>query len=399
MTDYFTESFAIDSAPKKLRQTADGYLVCSPRLARTGIQTYTGTEVGRPEMKEVRVYRPESEVFHVDAISSLAHKPVTIEHPSEPMTPKNWRKHAVGHLGDEVLRDGDFIRVPLIVMDAEAIDAVRKGKSQLSVGYTAVMVWADGVTPQGESYDVMQTAIRANHVAITHTARGGPKLCMGDATRSEERSMPNRTIVIDGISAEMDERSAQVVERQINKLEADIVAAKAALATAQTTTQTDVATAKTEAANAAALVQTKDAEIATLKQQLGDAKITPAKLDKLVSERVATVDRARAIIGDALVIDGKTDADMRRQVVSTKLGDTAKDWNDDMITASFNTLSVTADSGNNGNGNNGVGLSHVVHVIKNTDSLGGGDQRAKAYQTYENDLSNRWKTAGVRSPV
>ena len=171
---------AILDAKKDLRETADGYLVCRPRIARTGIQIYSGAEVGRPGMREVRVYRPESEVFHRDAITSLAHKPVTIEHPNELVTPKNWKQHTVGHLGDEVLRDGDFIRVPLVLMDAGAIEQVREGKSQLSVGYTAMMIWADGVSPEGDPYDVTQTQIRANHVAITHTARGGAKLCMGD---------------------------------------------------------------------------------------------------------------------------------------------------------------------------------------------------------------------------
>ena len=34
----FTETFTLDSANAKLRQTADGYLVASPRIARTGIQ-------------------------------------------------------------------------------------------------------------------------------------------------------------------------------------------------------------------------------------------------------------------------------------------------------------------------------------------------------------------------
>ncbi|MBP1845913.1 hypothetical protein J2046_004187 [Rhizobium petrolearium] len=52
-----------------LRRTQDGYLVADARVARTGIQLYTGPEVD-PENKHgfrdkavVRVYRPEEEVF------------------------------------------------------------------------------------------------------------------------------------------------------------------------------------------------------------------------------------------------------------------------------------------------------------------------------------------------
>ena len=203
--------------------------------------------------------------------------------------------------------------------------------------------------------------------------------------------MNTKTIMIDGVSAEMDERSAQLVERQIAKLETEVKTAQAALATAQTQTQNDIATAKTEAANATALVQNKDAEITTLKQQLGDAKMSPQKLDKMVAERVATVQRAQAIIGSSLVIEGKTDAEMRRQVVAAKLGEVAKDWTDDMVTASFNTLSVTtSDSASDHS------LSHVVQLIRNGESAGL-DTRGKAYDDYDKALSERWKTAGMRN--
>jgi hypothetical protein len=371
-----------------LRQLSDGYVVCKPRIARTGIQLYRGVEVGRPDLKEVRVYRPPEEVFSHDAVKALAGKPVTLEHPDHMVTAETWRDDAVGYLGTEILRDGEFIRVPLHLMDAKAVSEVKSGKTQLSVGYTAVLQWKDGKTPSGEPYDAVQTAIRANHVAITHTARGGPSLRMGDR-KPKEKTMGTRTILVDNISVELEDRDAQIVERRINALEKQIADANTALATAKTTAQNDIATAKTETTNATATVATKDAEIATLKQQLTEAKMSPEKLDKMVAERVNTVNRAKAIIGDALVVIGKTDADMRKQVVLAKLGDTAKDWNDDMITASFNTLSV-ADTTSSDNGN---GLQHVVQVLSHNDS-GGVDQRAKAYAQYNDDLSNRWKTGG-----
>jgi uncharacterized protein len=382
----FEETVVLDS--KTMRQTADGYMVASPRIARTGIQEYLGIEMGRPDLEKVRVYRPEGEVFARDALRSLSSKPVTIEHPDVPVTSKNWRDFAVGHVGEDVIRDGEFIRVPLVLMDANAIEEVKSGRAQLSVGYSAVIQWADGVTPGGEKYDATQTAIRANHVALTHTARGGPKLRMGDNRRT---NMATRTIMVDNLPIELEDRDALMVERHISKLAADLATAQTALATAQTTAQNDVAVAKTEAATAKAEVQTKDAEIVTLKKQLDDSKIKPADLDQMVTERVNTVQRAKAIIGDTLVIDGKTVADMRKQVVLAKLGDVAKDWNDDMIKASFNTLTVVPDSGSHN------GLQHVVSVIQNSDTTGIGDARAKAYADYETDLSNRWKTAGART--
>jgi uncharacterized protein len=96
-----------------VRITQGGYLVAEPRVARTGVQLYKGVECGRPDLDTVRVYRPESEVFDVDALSSLTHKPITAEHPSGPINASNWKKNAVGQTGDKVLRDGSSIRIPL----------------------------------------------------------------------------------------------------------------------------------------------------------------------------------------------------------------------------------------------------------------------------------------------
>jgi hypothetical protein len=381
----FTETVVLDAAAS-IRETSDGYLVCSPRIARTGIQVYQGFEVGRPDLKEVSVYRPDAEVFHQDAIASLAHKPVTNEHPEEPVNASNWRDISVGHLGGEILRDGEFVRVPLVLMDADAISEVKGGKTQLSVGYSAQLTWGDGTTPTGEKYQATQTDIRANHVAITRTARGGPKLRMGDRSKPKEKTMTIRSKIFDGITVDMEERDMQVVERHTQKLENDLDKAQKDLFELQETSKVNLAKAQTEVANGAALIQTKDAEIATLKQQLADSKLSPQQLDKMVGDRVATVQRAKTILGDSLVLDNKTDMDIKRQVVNAKLGDTAKDWNDDMVTASFNTLTV-ADTGNN----NGIRqVNEVLHLQNNN----GNDPRAKAYNEYEENISNRWKTGG-----
>jgi hypothetical protein len=384
----FVEAMTLDSTPEDMRLTKDGYLVCRPRIARTGIQLYRGHEVGRPNLAEVRVYRSESEVMHRDAMASLAHKPVTIEHPDVPINADNWADLAVGTLTGEIARDGEFIRVPLMLMDAEAINIVRGGKRQLSVGYTATLAWGDGVTPEGEPYHAMQTAIRANHVAITHTARGGDKLRMGDTGGH----MSTRRILIDGIGVEMEERDSQVVERRIADLEKQLGTATADMAALRTKGQGDLATAQTAAATAVTQVQNKDAEIATLKQQLKDAELTPEKLDQMVEERMITRTRAKALL-DSVVIAGKGDKDIRRQVVNAKMGDAAKNWNDEQVLSSFNTLQVVAGSGS-GSPNT---LRHVVDVFENIGASP--DARTKAYAEYDTNIQNRWKNAGGRSPT
>ena len=388
----FESSAMLDASTSDLRVLEDGYLVANPRVARTGIQIYRGVEVGRPDLAEVRIYRPEAEVFSRDAMKTLAGKPVTLEHPLEPVNSKNWRDVAVGRLGDEVVRDGEFIRVPLMLMDAAAIAEVRKGRHELSVGYSAILHWADGTTPDGEPYHAKQTFIRANHVAITHAARGGSKLRMGDMnpTKQEVRKMATRTIIVDSIDVELEDRDAQLIERALNRLNSDLAAANTALATTKTTAANDTAAVRTELATVTTASNNKDAEIATLKAQLADAKVTPKKLNEMARARAGLEQRAKALL-DSVVIDDKSDEEIRRQVVSTKLGDTAKDWNDDMVAASFNTLAVSAPSN---------GLQHVVNVMKHNDNFTGGvDPVAAAYKEYDDQLTNRWKTAGNRAAV
>lgn len=132
------------------RRPADGYLVADVRTAWTGIQIYLGPEVGRPEMETVRVWCPEAEVFARDSLATYAHKPVTLDHPAEPVTRDNWKALAIGQVGDEIARDGEFVRVPLVVMDASAIRAIEAGKRALSAGYACDLSFEAGHTPAGD---------------------------------------------------------------------------------------------------------------------------------------------------------------------------------------------------------------------------------------------------------
>jgi hypothetical protein len=179
-------------------------------------------------------------------------------------------------------------------------------------------------------------------------------------------------------------------ERHIAKLASELATAQSVLAAAQSTAQTDSAKAATEIANITATVAAKDAEIVTLKKQVTDATMTPQKIAQAARARSAVEQRAKALFDSVVLTDDKSDADIRRQVVNAKMGEAAKEWTDDMVTASFNTLTVTHDSSGTG------GLNQVVGLLRDND-FGGGDQKAKSYTEYNTGIENRWKTAGVRN--
>lgn len=173
----------VSLADAQVREVRDGYLVASPRVARTGVQLYLGAELGQPDRGVVRVYRPEDEVFRKDSIRTFAHRPVTDDHPPVPVTADNWREYSRGISGDEITRDGQFVRVPMMVMDTDLIRKVKDGKVELSVGYACNIEWESGVTDSGEKYDAVQRNIDVNHIAVVDAARGGKELRIGDDIR------------------------------------------------------------------------------------------------------------------------------------------------------------------------------------------------------------------------
>lgn len=309
------------------RRTGDGYLVADARIARTGIQTYAGAEIGRPEMPTVRIYRPGAEVFSEDTLKSAAHRPVTNEHPPEMVTSENWKKYAVGQTGDEIVGEGIFLRVPLMVSDEEAIQDIEGGKQELSAGYVCDVAFTAGVTPAGEAYDAVQHNIRINHIAIVRRGRAGSKVRIGDAAapwgcsplaaprpfsdhhQSKEGMMPTKTIMIDGIEIEASDQTAEII----------------------TTLRQRLADAEAAYQKAIAI---RDAELDALKA----AFLNEAEIERRAEARADLIGLARAIAG-AVETSGLSDAAIRKAVVIAKAGEGAVQGRSDAyVDARFDML-------------------------------------------------------------
>lgn len=296
-----------------VRKTSDGYLTAFARVGRTGIQLYQGREIGQvgdDATKIFRVYRAPEEVFAKDAMASAAHKPMTSDHPKKAVDAASWKKDAIGQMGDTVTRDGDFVRVPLVMMDAQAVSDWEAGKRELSLGYTCEIVMQDGVTDGGEAYDAVQRDIRINHLALVHKARGGDKLRVGDDTPDTGEPKVPKLMMIDGFSVNLEDAAS--VETAISKVLADRKTAQDAVAALNTTIGEHVAT-----------IAARDGEIVVLKADAESAKITPDKLDQLVQARDGVVTVAKAVIGATFDAKGKTDGEIKRLVVAKRIGDAA----------------------------------------------------------------------------
>jgi hypothetical protein len=313
--------FIEDTQLSGSRITTDGYLVASVLCARTGIQDYRGTELDKPEMPIVKVYRPESSVFAKDSLSTFAGKPTTNDHPPVQVTADNWREYAVGSIGEEVLRDGEYIRVPITLMDAATIKAVQDGKREISMGYDMELDWTPGTTADGQVYDAIMKNLRMNHLAIVDRGRAGSRARIGDkspwgvAPLITDRNPPmtTRKIVIDGITIETTDQGAEA----IGKLQTE----KQAIADAH-----DAAIAAKDAELAA-----KDARIADLEK----AQLTPEALDAKVQARADLLAKARLLAKDA-DFTGKADIDViKTAVIAVRGADAVKDKSDAYVAAAF----------------------------------------------------------------
>lgn len=377
------DAVELDDAAK-VSFTADGYMKAMPRIARTGLQKYLGIECGRPELDTVMVYRPETTVFHNDAMHSYSHLPITVDHPRSMVTPDSWRKHAVGETGDDVVRDGHAVRVPMMLRDAKAIQLVKSGKRQLSVGYACDLQWGGGTTPEGEHYDAEQTNVRGNHVAIVTEARGGPTLTIGDSQMTEQL----KTVLIDGLPIELKDRDATIVQRTIQQLQDGFEAfkKKAKEESDEDDKKLDAATA--DVAKKDGEIKTKDALIATLTQQLKDAT-DPAKLDAQLVVRDHVRGKAMAIMGPTFKVDGRKIEDVLREVVVAKSGvATAKDWDDNAVKAVFDHLTAGLTSTMPRDP-----IRDASHAFSGPAPFGTGQNvKDQAYNEMVRDMENAWKT-------
>jgi hypothetical protein len=312
----FTDAVTVSGT----RRTADGYLIAEAKSVRTGIQLYSGDEVGKPEMPIVRVYRPAEQVFADASLQSFIHAPVTMNHPDEAVTAANWKDLAIGEVSTAAKKDGEWVHLPLILKDAKAIAEVEEGKRELSAGYTCELVWGDGVTPDGQQFDATQTNIKINHLAVVTRARAGSQARIGDGASwgaspftqtADERKGPMadtlRKMLVDGLQVETTDAGAAAIE----KLLGDKKALENRLDDAEKAHQAALAAKDAELAKKDAAIDAEKAKV-----------LSDADIDKRVQARADLITVAKSIAKDVKT-EGLSDAAIRKAVVVAKFGDAA----------------------------------------------------------------------------
>lgn len=323
------------------KETREGYLVATARVARTGVQRYFASELGDVALNAgfapndvVRVYRHPDQVFADATLRSITRVPVTVDHPPESVTAENWAKYSVGEVGDAYSRDSEWIIVNPMVKDAAAIQAARTTHKEISMGYEAGIVKArDGIDADFEMID-----IRMNHLALVPKGRAGEQARIGDSwgaspVKDFKPGSTPITVKKGGLMTDATLKTVVLGDRAVQ------VAATDAAVFEQFKADSAKALADAESKHAAE-INSKDEEIGKLKADLKAAQdASVIDVDALVAARSELVGQVKAI--DANIdTAGKTDGELKKAAVAAKLGDEmVKDASDAEITGMFKAIS------------------------------------------------------------
>lgn len=171
------------------------------RIAISGIYDYAFEELGNlglsfsnaPDFTEkkaiYKVYRPATVL--ASAVDKFKMLPLTHHHPRNPVDEKNFRELTIGFTDSnpfvDYLEDKNEvgIRSTALLYDSEALDAYERGEIQLSPGYFADFEWQNGVSPNGEKYDIIMKEIKdVNHLALLPNGRGGNDAVVLDSRKT-----------------------------------------------------------------------------------------------------------------------------------------------------------------------------------------------------------------------
>lgn len=127
-------------------------------------------------MRIVKVFRPESAVSDPEAIASFQDVPLINDHvmlsgfqgDQENTAPEDYGTS--GHLTSNVYYEAPWMRGDIKVFSRSMQRALAKGKKDLSLGYDCDFEEKPGVW-NGQSYEVVQTNLRGNHIALVHEGR------------------------------------------------------------------------------------------------------------------------------------------------------------------------------------------------------------------------------------
>lgn len=343
---------------KDYGETPEGYLTVEVPITRPGVFPYRRSD-GNVQMEA----KLPDEIFSDLTIRSAKSKPVTDDHPNEPVTIDNYQQYAKGMSHTDAHVEDLKLYVSLTITDKELIEKIYNGKNELSIGFTSDVVAETG-TYQGQTYEFVQKNIEINHIAVVDKGRAGPEVAIrsdSDAWQIEDDKGGQSNMAkykIDSVEYEVDSAVKSYLEAQQAKLDAALLKAK----------EVDTLQGRVDAHEAT--IKVKDAEITKLKEK----QLSADELDKKVEERVALIATAKPLLGDSFDFTGKTEREVKEAVIQSINPEFKGDSkSDDYINAFFDATTAQAQA--NGfsstgaqsmfTGDGGTGVDKELEEMKN----------------------------------
>lgn len=359
--------------------TPQGFLKVPIFAGRTGVQVYIDQNGN-----EIREFRPVEEVFRQETMDSLAMIPITNEHPAGMVDANNARLYTVGSTGETVERiDNKFLAVNGAIYDQATIEDIRKGKSEVSLGYEVELDETPGEF-EGEKYDVIQRNIVHNHLAIVSKGRAGPEVRLrldnNEAVLKDENiiviteeadSMAMKKIKIDGKEYQVDEKVAlellqskkdqeeaekklkdqeeEEEEKKKKDLEEEEEEKKKKDLEEEEEKKKDLGH-ETEEKKMDRL-QAKNDALESENKKLKDGHVDSKGVDSIVRDRTKTMKVAEKILDKETIskMDSMTTIELKKAIVETDCGDSMKDRSDVYIDTRFDHIAATVDKSDTAN--------------------------------------------------
>ena len=314
-----------DRSPLSHRLTAEGFLTGQAVVTRVGVFKYINADgTIRREL------RHPDDVLEAESLDSLKLKPVTDNHPPVLVNADNAAAYAIGSVGENLSVEGGSIAASFSIHRKDAIEKIKLGKRELSLGYRLDLVEESGVWG-GEPYTHRQKNIRYNHLAVVDRARAGAvarihmdglavQLLDDDRVSNEDVKMSDKelqTVHLDGLPYKADPEVAKAYEKAVQ-------AEKQARTDADTLqAQLDEAKAQLEATKA---INTDEAIAAA------------------VAERVALIESAKRVV-NADSLAGLNSRQIKEAVLKEK-GIDVTGKSDEYVSARFDAVmeSVPSDA-------------------------------------------------------
>lgn len=316
----------------KVSETTNGFLKGRAAVTRTGVFEYYNLD----GTKRFELRHP-NDVLDPASLESLKSLPITHDHPTELVTAENAAFLSVGMTGETIEVNDGHVMVSLNITHKNAIAAIKKGKQELSCGYTVNVIPEVGEY-NGQKYTHRQTNIDYNHLAFVSIGRAGADVRLN----------------LDGAYVQCDEITKKEVMKINKDNDAETVIEQLAETVVKETTGIDVPKAAEEIENigkAAESIVEKVEEVtntdslhSTIEQlRAENEKLRSVNVDALViektKERAALLSKASSVINIDMLID-KSEREIMEATILTKLDKPLdlKTKSDDYVNGRFDSV-------------------------------------------------------------